>query len=96
MSALLEQGYRNKWQRDEIDERIWSIWTEPKVGHARRVLEHRACVPIADYLNVWGSLQLVSGVSSGDESGEYPLGSHLPSRRTDSAIRPLALFPHNK
>ena len=62
MSALLEQGHRNKWQRDEIDGRVWSIWTEPKVGHTCRLLQH-VCVPIADQLDVWRSLQLVSGVS---------------------------------
>ena len=63
MSALLEQGHKNKWQQDEIDGRVWSIWTEPKVGLDRRVFQHHACVPIANYSNVWASLQLVNGVS---------------------------------
>ena len=52
MSGLLKGGYKNKWQRDEIDGRVWSIWTEPKVGHARGILHHRACVPKADQLDV--------------------------------------------
>lgn len=29
----LDRGHENKWQQDEVDPRVWSIWTEPKVGY---------------------------------------------------------------
>lgn len=34
----LKKDYKNRWQRDSVDPRIWSIWTEPKFGIGQRCL----------------------------------------------------------
>ena len=31
LKQLMEDEHVNKWQRDTVDDRMWSIWTEPKV-----------------------------------------------------------------
>ncbi|MCJ1361162.1 hypothetical protein MMC16_000260 [Acarospora aff. strigata] len=36
--AEMKGKYKNKWQQDSVDKRIWSIWTEPKFGIGQRAI----------------------------------------------------------
>lgn len=45
--SSLKKDHKNKWQQDEVDPRIWSIWTEPKVCRAHIVVVRRELIECA-------------------------------------------------
>ncbi|TLD25930.1 hypothetical protein E2P81_ATG09587 [Venturia nashicola] len=38
LSKLRESGFKNVWKRDEVDEMIWFVTSEPKIGIGQRAI----------------------------------------------------------
>ncbi|MCJ1242885.1 hypothetical protein MMC30_000081 [Trapelia coarctata] len=38
LREMREGKYENKWKQDEVDKRVWSVWTEPKFGIGERAI----------------------------------------------------------
>ncbi|KAF2421006.1 hypothetical protein EJ08DRAFT_597953 [Tothia fuscella] len=38
LAKLREQGFKNVWTKDEVDDRVWFITSEPKIGIGQRAM----------------------------------------------------------
>jgi hypothetical protein len=54
LREMREGKYENRWKQDEVDKRVWSIWTEPKVSRIRIRIRISGSVD-GGWVLIWGS-----------------------------------------